>query len=105
LLAEKYGWTIEYIMKLTRRQVRVLLEGQTEIVELQDKAQKDYDRNKGNNNTNVNISNDGNKDGKSTGSGLYELMSLPGMKMSEKARNKIKRVMESKIKKKEATNA
>lgn len=101
MLAEKYGWTIEYIMKLTRRQVRVLLEGQTEIVELQDKAQKDYDKNK---NTNVNISNDGNKDGKTTGSGLYELMSLPGMKMSEKARNKIKRVMESKIKKKETTN-
>lgn len=84
LLAEKYGWSIEYVMNLTRRQIRLLTEGQLEILDIQEKYK---DKNYGVNNTaNNDVKNK--KENKTSNDSFYGLFALPGVKMTPKAKKK-----------------
>ena len=71
--------------------MKALVEGETEILEFQEGV-----KNKPAVNGEV-VDKKGNK----SGSGLYELMSLPGMKLSDKAKNRLNKILKQKAKKKE----
>lgn len=68
----------------------MLMEGETELLELQQSVQNKVGKNSGQ------PGNVKKLDDKKNNDGLFELMSLPGMKMSEKARKKLSKVMNKK---------
>lgn len=93
LLAEKYGWTIEYVMKLTRKQVKSMLDGELELIEFREKHKQ------GDSST-VGKSSDTTTTGK--GDSIYEIMSMPGMKISEKTKKMLMKIRNKKLKEKDA---
>ncbi len=90
LLAEKYGWTIEYIMALTRTQLKSLLDGESEMLDLKESQSK-----------NPSMSNKKSKVTTGKGDSIYEIMSMPGMKITEKTKKALMKIREKKIKQKE----
>lgn len=90
MLAEKYGWTIEYVMNLTRGQIKAIMDGELELVEYREKLKKNKSG----------VSPSPGKDGGTTGTGdsIYEIMSMPGMKISEKTKKVLMKIRNKKMK-------
>ena len=78
VFAEKYGWTIEYVMNLTVPQITCMMEGMEEIYNMQDNK-KDQDKKN---------EDDKNTDNKPKVNDLAGLLGALGgsVKMSEKAK-------------------
>ena len=100
-LAEKMGWTIEYVMDLTMVQVSSIFDGLNDIAKRQEtNAKKDVDRDINDNNIDSGKANDlqtlqmltslSGKDGKSV------------FNMSDKAKNALKKIYDRKVKKMKA---
>ncbi len=93
MLAEKYGWTIEYIMNLTRKQIRQLSEGNNEIADLYEEI-KENKVNKNHGTTDAKSFFNRKKlsqrktNNEKTNNSFYQLFSIPGIKMTDKARKK-----------------
>lgn len=75
-------------MNLTRKQIRYLLEGELEIMDFREKNSKNNSTGKSPSATT------------SKGDSIYELMSIPGMKLSEKAKQRLLKIRDKKLKEK-----
>jgi len=82
MFAKTFGWSIEYIMRLSKPQIDLLLDG---IVKLSESTK---DKNKSN------FNNKDNNDEKRKSA--ITLFTMPGMQMSEKARKKIDEILKRK---------
>lgn len=92
LLAEKYKWTIEYIMNLSMRQIKSLIEGERLILEIRDRNKDGKQPYTFQNNQPANFADKKNN--------VYDILSIPGVKMSDKAKKILNKIQQKKNKEK-----
>ena len=74
LLANKYGWNIEYILDLTPKQVKLLMDGEYELAVLQNKDKM--------NDPKHSITGQSKKS-----DSIWDILSIPGIKATPKAKS------------------
>jgi hypothetical protein len=92
LMCEKYSWTLEYVLNLTRPQIRALIKGQLEIADIKKEVQSG--RKSG---ATVKYT----KAGKivteeKSANDIFTLASLPGVKITERAQKLMDRILRKK---------
>ena len=99
MFAKMYGWTIEYIMGLTKPQIDALLQG---IEKLNKEAKKSEGSGSGKYTSKYSMpdSNGKNLDSEEgDDNAKMAIFSFPGMKLSDKAKKKLDKVMKRKFEK------
>lgn len=94
MFAKMYGWTIEYIMGLTKPQIDALLQG---IEKLNKEAKKSESGGTSKYSTGSDDTKLDQKEGDDNAK--MAIFSFPGMKLSDKAKKKLDRVMKKKFEK------
>lgn len=90
MLCKNYGWSIEYVLDLTRPQINILIDGMVEVADIRSEASEevksrkvdkfDYDK-KRNKVDNKSVSN------------IFDLASYPGFDISKKAETMLGKIM------------
>lgn len=90
MLASEFGWSIEYILNMSKPQIRVVMDGLAEVNRM-----KNGTRNNGSSASSLsdNTQRTSAKNPKDT---LLELMSIPGVKIGQKAKEMLDKLSEQK---------
>jgi hypothetical protein len=111
LLAETFGWTYEYISSLTRPQITYIFKGMGEISKMREKeldkiknkkSGSKYNRTPSDPDTDLDLRKGKDKNKTLNNMDLLKLVSIPGLKIDDKTKNKIETLLErNSIKEKE----
>ena len=94
-MAETYGWTIDYIVDLSQPQIDALLDGKDQYEKL-----KQYFIDNDPDTSETKLNKQSGKNLKKGFDGLYELINIPGVNMTTKAKEKMSKILMNRAKQK-----